>query len=181
MHPEPKEGRCNAKTRDGGHCRSWPTRLNGRRCRMHGGAPGSGRPPIHGRYAKILRKEIRGVYLDMLHDEPDHTSTVEEIALSRALLAEYLNRFQSGTLQSREEINQTVSWLDTISKLANRASLIESRSALTARHIAFLETMIIRLLSEYLSPDQRVEFGRRLSEMIQTMPIMLVSESERSD
>ena len=35
------EGKCNASTRDGGYCASWP--VNGRsRCRMHGGADGSG-------------------------------------------------------------------------------------------------------------------------------------------
>ena len=36
--------RCGARTRSGGSCRS--PAVNGRkRCRMHGGAPGSGAPP----------------------------------------------------------------------------------------------------------------------------------------
>jgi hypothetical protein len=35
--------RCGAKTRSGGACRSPPVRGK-KRCRMHGGAPGSGAP-----------------------------------------------------------------------------------------------------------------------------------------
>jgi hypothetical protein len=35
--------RCGAKTRSGGSCRS-PAVRGKRRCRMHGGAPGSGAP-----------------------------------------------------------------------------------------------------------------------------------------
>jgi hypothetical protein len=35
--------RCGAKTRSGGACRS-PTVYGKERCRMHGGAPGSGAP-----------------------------------------------------------------------------------------------------------------------------------------
>lgn len=38
---EPVEGRCNAKTRDGGHCENYPID-NAERCRMHGGqSPGA--------------------------------------------------------------------------------------------------------------------------------------------
>jgi uncharacterized protein YjcR len=35
--------RCGANTRSGGACRS-PAALGNKRCRMHGGAPGSGAP-----------------------------------------------------------------------------------------------------------------------------------------
>ena len=42
-HLRPSEGRCGAKTRNGSPCRSHPV-TGKRRCRMHGGAPGSGAP-----------------------------------------------------------------------------------------------------------------------------------------
>ena len=42
--------RCGAKTRSGGTCRS-PTVRGKKRCRMHGGAPGSG-PPRGNRNAR---------------------------------------------------------------------------------------------------------------------------------
>lgn len=63
--------RCGAKTRSGGPCRS-PAVSRKKRCRMHGGAPGSGAPLgnnnalKHGLYTKeaiedrkALRKFIR--------------------------------------------------------------------------------------------------------------------------
>jgi hypothetical protein len=42
--------RCGAKTRSGGSCRS-PAVSGKKRCRMHGGAPGSGAPKHNGNAA----------------------------------------------------------------------------------------------------------------------------------
>jgi uncharacterized protein YjcR len=59
--------RCGAKTRSGGPCRS-PAVNGKRRCRMHGGAPGSGAPfgnknaLKHGRFTREKRAEHRRVY-----------------------------------------------------------------------------------------------------------------------
>jgi hypothetical protein len=61
--------RCGAKTRSGGFCRS-PAVSGKKRCRMHGGAPGSGAPRgnqnarKHGLYtrkAKAERRRIRAL------------------------------------------------------------------------------------------------------------------------
>ena len=64
--------RCAARTRSGRPCRSPP--VGGKkRCRMHGGAPGSGAPRgnrnalKHGRYtkaAKADRRALRGLIRD---------------------------------------------------------------------------------------------------------------------
>ena len=61
--------RCGAKTRSGKPCRS-PVVHGKRRCRMHGGAPGSGAPRgnknalKHGRYTREAieeRRSLRGL------------------------------------------------------------------------------------------------------------------------
>jgi hypothetical protein len=63
--------RCGARTRSGGSCRA-PAVSGKRRCRMHGGAPGSGAPRgnqnarTHGLYtseAKAERRRIRALIL----------------------------------------------------------------------------------------------------------------------
>lgn len=56
--------RCGARTRSGGSCRS-PAVSGKRRCRMHGGAPGSGAPHgnqnarKHGLYTRTAKAERR--------------------------------------------------------------------------------------------------------------------------
>jgi hypothetical protein len=64
--------RCGAKIRSGGSCRS-PAVRGKRRCRMHGGAPGSGAPREnrnalkHGRFtgdAITEREQVRAVLAD---------------------------------------------------------------------------------------------------------------------
>ena len=58
--------RCGAKTRSGGFCRS-PAVSGKKRCRMHGGAPGSGAPlgnqnaRKHGRFTREKKAERRRV------------------------------------------------------------------------------------------------------------------------
>jgi uncharacterized protein YjcR len=58
--------RCGAKTRSGTPCRS-PAVGGKRRCRMHGGAPGSGAPAgnqnarKHGRYTRAAIAERRSL------------------------------------------------------------------------------------------------------------------------
>lgn len=65
--------RCNAKTRAGRPCRNAPVQGK-RRCRMHGGAPGSGAPPgnknalktgFHTSASIALRQQIRQIMKDL--------------------------------------------------------------------------------------------------------------------
>lgn len=69
INPMHSSARCGARTRRGMPCRS-PTVTDRKRCRMHGGAAGSGAPKgnqnalKHGRYsgaAIAFRREMRGV------------------------------------------------------------------------------------------------------------------------
>jgi len=49
LHPPHVSQRCGAHTRSTGQpCRRWAA-IGSHRCKLHGGANGSGRPPIHGR------------------------------------------------------------------------------------------------------------------------------------
>jgi hypothetical protein len=58
--------RCGAKTRSGGFCRS-PAVSGKKRCRMHGGAPGSGAPlgnqnaRKHGMHTREAKAELRRI------------------------------------------------------------------------------------------------------------------------
>jgi len=64
---EPVDGRCNAKTRDGGYCGSWPV-TGSDRCRMHGGtSPGA--PENNGNAAKHNLGADKRKWFDRQDDE----------------------------------------------------------------------------------------------------------------
>jgi hypothetical protein len=65
--PDSSPGRCGARTRSGALCKSAPV-TGRRRCRMHGGAAGSGAPSgerngnfRHGRYTKEVAATRRWI------------------------------------------------------------------------------------------------------------------------
>jgi len=59
--------RCGAKTRSGGPCRS-PAVSGKKRCRMHGGAPGSGAPKQNQNALK------HGLFTQQAIEEREHTA-----------------------------------------------------------------------------------------------------------
>jgi glucans biosynthesis protein len=66
MKPAPDRRRCGAVTRGGAPCRSFAVFPKGR-CRMHGGAPGSGAPKgnrnaqTHGLHTKAAKADRRAL------------------------------------------------------------------------------------------------------------------------
>ncbi len=57
LNPPHVHKRCGAEsTRSGEPCQRWAA-IGWTRCRIHGGAPGSGRPPIHGRRTKHAQRQ----------------------------------------------------------------------------------------------------------------------------
>lgn len=174
MGGEPIEGRCNARTRRGTYCKNYPTRSNGRRCHFHGGAPGSGRPIVTGRYSKVLRSSLRQKYEDHLADD-NYRELRCEIAIERALFSEYLSRFPDGIVLSAEDLGRLFDWSDKIGRMIERVARIENQTALTAREVQFLEVTIVNLLGQYVPDDKREDFAAQLaralgSESIASLP-----------
>jgi len=165
MEGEPIKGRCNAKTRRGTPCRKWPTRWNGKRCYLHGGAPGSGRPPITGRYSEVARGALREKYQHFLGDE-NWRDLACEVAIERALFAEYLSNIPEGGAPGREDVERMVSWLDKIGRMVERIGRLENATALTAREVQLLETIIVTLLYDYLPSERCTEFAEKLAQAL---------------
>lgn len=58
LNPEHLSQRCGAKLRGKeATCQRWAA-VGHTRCRLHGGAPGSGRPPTHGRYTQLRQRQL---------------------------------------------------------------------------------------------------------------------------
>lgn len=98
------QARCGAKTRNGGTCQNRP--VEGReRCRMHGGhhPRGADHPNTkHGLYSKYLKERMQekvGAFIDA-----DPLDITGEVALSRAMLANWLEAFGDTTIPANIEI-----------------------------------------------------------------------------
>lgn len=83
---------CGAKTKSGAPCGKAPM-ANGR-CRLDGGAPGSGRPIIHGKYSANLPKSLRDAY-EKAEADSNLLALRSDVALFEALIVETLPKLLS--------------------------------------------------------------------------------------
>lgn len=82
-----------AKSRGGEPCQAKVP--EGKRCWNHGGAPGSGRPIVHGRYSEVLKGAIREGYMASRTD-PRLFDLTETMAAMDGMLKATAARLQEG-------------------------------------------------------------------------------------
>lgn len=156
------QARCGAKTRTGGTCKN--AQMPNGRCRMHGGK--AGRPVIVGRYSLSHRKALADKAQAFLND-PTPADLSGELALMRALLQEYLNRYGDGTHLPVQEIERIFGMIEAISRLVERIAKILTSTALTAAEVNYLQVRIADLLTKYVPDDsKRQQFLDELSQSI---------------
>lgn len=70
---------CGARTRSGHSCPN-PATKGSQRCRMHGGAKGSGRPLVNGNYSKypVIRPDWSGFFTQLAMLSPEEFAVVAE-------------------------------------------------------------------------------------------------------
>lgn len=153
---------CGAKTRADGHCQKpagWGTPHNGvGRCRLHGGAEGTGRPVTHGRYSVKHRASLEGKVQQFLHD-PAPGDLNAELALIRALLQDYLERFVEGQPMSVKEIQPILDMVERIGTMVERIARIMMATALTQAELQVLQAIFADLVIRYIDdPAKREQF-----------------------
>lgn len=93
------------------------------RCKLHGGAS----PIRHGRYSTVKRKAI--AELIAKHEaDPELLNVLSELALLRALLSDFLSRFDPAKGADRESAAGLV---DAISKVVARIEKARAANAVT--------------------------------------------------
>lgn len=125
---------------------------------MHGGANGTGRPLLHGRYSRVVKPGVRAKLEEFMAD-PDRDSLGEELALARALYASYLERSGGG------DDDNNRAWLATVATIGDRNSRVRSRQAFDAREVVALKLSIIAILRDILDDEAAREFRRRFAEL----------------
>jgi len=143
---------CGAKTRDGSPCErpaGWGTDSNGGRCKQHGGA--GGRPPKHGRYA-ATRSESLQERIRAYRDDPDPAEMWEELAVLRAVLQEWLSDMDAVT---EDSVSVLLDLQDSIRRTLDSINKIQTRSALTAAEVEFLQARVADIFRSYVPKENR--------------------------
>ena len=154
---------CGATTRRGTPCKGQA--MDNGRCRMHGGT-NPGRPLVHGRYSLAHRATLAGKVQQFL-DDPRPGDLTAELALMRALLQDYLDRYPDGKDLTITEIGHVVGMVEAISRLVERIARIMNQTALTAVEVSLLQARIVDLLVKYVpDPAQRLAFLDELAAVV---------------
>ena len=137
---------CGAMTRRGAPCKT-PAMANGR-CRMHGGT-NPGRPVEHGRFSLTHRQALAEKVQRFLEDDRPGDLT-DELALMRALLQDYLERFPTGQALPAKEIARVMDWIETIGRLVERIARMMNQTALTAAEVRLLQARLADVLIRHV-------------------------------
>lgn len=145
-------------------------------CRMHGGAPASGRPPVHGRYSTALQEHPAFLEAyERMRDDPHIEETRNEIALQRAILDQFLSRYGVSVLNG--QLLPILQGLTAeISKTVERRQKMQfaADQAITARHLETMAAAFLDAAREVFDGDDRlalfVERVRSLSAPSPTGP-----------
>lgn len=141
---------CGAKTRSGKPCQKPPVQ-DGKRCRLHGGKGlrGADNPNFKtGIYSQWAKNSIREKTDHFLEAEP--FDLVQEQALTRALLAEYLGRFEDGVPLDGGSIVLMSELIDRIRKTADTITKIKNDTALTGAEVTYLVVRATEVITRYI-------------------------------
>ena len=140
---------CGAKTRSGALCPT-PAMPNGR-CKMHGGK--AGRPITHGRYSLAPRASL-AEKARRFREDPAPGDLSEELILMRALLQDFLDRFDEGIPLPADAIAAAYAMLGSITGTVERIFRILNQTALTQVEVRYLAARLGDALNAHISDPE---------------------------
>lgn len=162
---------CTARSqRSGERCRGWA--VPGKTvCYQHGGAPGIGRPVVHGRYSQAFQRSpaLQALY-EAMRDDPKLAETANEIAVLRALLHRYLDQY--GESLHPEALRIVQDFAEGITRAVERRHKMEHGDQLTITvhdWQAFVAGALTVIREVYGGDDERyVRVAERLRTLLST-------------
>jgi len=154
---------CGARTRRGSLCQQpagWGTDHPGEgRCKLHGGASPRGVESATfktGLYSRYLPETIERKAQAFL--EADPLELISEMALLRALLAEYVGRFDEIKMTARD-VALLADLAERVGKFGERIGRMRNESALTGAELTYLAARIADIVVKYIDdPDEQRAF-----------------------
>lgn len=157
----PDELRCQAKSKQTGE-RCKLKAVEGKRvCRFHGGLS-PGRPIIHGRYSTVKRAALQEK-IEQFEADPAAGDLRSELAVLRALLQDYLDRFPDGIPLTAGDIDRIYDMIESIGRLVERIAKILSMTALTQAELQLLQVTLIDAIKDFIpEPERQRAFVSRI-------------------
>jgi len=156
---------CGAKTRSGRPCKT-AAMANGR-CRMHGGKSlgGLASPVLkHGRYSKVLPRQLVSNYKEMLEDAR-LPSLESEIALTMTRVEQLIGRIDTGEASAAWRV------MTNAYDLMNESTRDEDRQ----RHLATILRVLAARRNDYMVWDDITRATEMLRRLIETHNKILLS------
>lgn len=151
---------CKAKAKGSGERCKNPAMEGKEVCRIHGGL--AGRPPTHGRYSTVKRQALREK-IEEFRNDPAAGDLRDELAVLRALLEDYLTRFDDAIKPSGADISLMASMVDNIGRLVERIAKILAMTALTQAELQLLQVTLIDAIKEFIpEPERQRAFVSRI-------------------
>jgi len=142
-HAVSRRKRCGAMTRSGNPCKGWAV-AGSNRCRMHGGAPGTGRPPTHGLHSKRFKKLTAegNDRIAQLRKEPDLLDARHPVAVAAFMVEE-----ADWNMEDLESVKVLVRLVDHWGK-KQESAVRQSKTAevLTAAVLPAVQGLVLRMV-----------------------------------
>ncbi|KKK60452.1 hypothetical protein LCGC14_3024210 [marine sediment metagenome] len=172
-----KQASCGAKTRGGTPCKheaGWGTEHFGEgKCKLHGGAS-NGRPPIHGRYATVLKGKLRKRF-EALNDDLDPLDLLPDLQVQRTLLTEYISRFPEDVNISGKDLKIISDLTRDVVRTAEKIVRMRNETVLTTAEIALIRVGMKELMKDYVDPDRHGAYLADLRAFIPGQPARIAS------
>lgn len=172
---------CGAKTRSGKPCKA-PAMENGR-CRIHGGKTPRGMDSPHWKhgnssiYRDYLPDGIKGKVAAFENADP--LDLTHELAVTRALLADFLERFMPPLKLDAISISIASDLVDRINKTVATISKIKNDTALTGAEVTFLAVSMVALLDRYVDdPTKREAFKQEIFSLVIPADAIVITQDE---
>lgn len=162
---------CTAKSKQSGVQCKRSAVVGSSKCSMHGGTQpkGADSPNLrHGRYSPFLKASLQAKLADAQGGNP--LDLLPELEVQRALLAEYLERFQRGGSLTGFDINFMMGWATEIGRMVERIVKMKNDTALTEAEVRFLAARVVELIGKYVvDPDKQRAF---VAEFLASVPAL---------
>lgn len=145
---------CKAKAKGSGEQCKNPAVEGKEVCRVHGAT--AGRPPIHGRYS-ITRRAGMQEKVSQFYNDPAAGDLRSELALLRAFLQDYLDRFvnDEDVKVLALDIDRVFGMVESIGRLVERIAKILATTALTQAELQLLQVTMIDAIAEFIPDPER--------------------------